>query len=1687
MSRIFLSHSSSDELAAVAVSQWLTKQGWDDVFLDLDAERGLAAGDRWQEALRKATDRCEVVVVLLSPAWVESKWCNTEFLLAKSLNKLIFGVIIEEVPFSDLPVEMTAEYQLCHLAGEGTKEAIQFNHAEADHSVEFLADGLNRLKHGLQKAGLGADHFPWPPPNEPERSPFRGLEPLEAKDAAVFFGRDVEILRGLDSLRGLRSNFRKRLFVILGASGTGKSSFLRAGLLPRLARDDREFFPLDVMRPESAAITGNRGLARSLAGAMQQLKLPSASPGSLKNKLVSDPDSLEAMLHSIQLAATERLSTKGIKSRPPTLVLPVDQAEELFTTDGAEEARTFLSLIAKVLQVASEQTGPEAVSLIVAFTIRSDRYDPLQNAPQFAELQQEVFNDLRPMPATRFAEVIMGPARRVSVGETSLVIEPELVDELVHECAAGADTLPLLGLTLERLYDDYGDDGRIVLAEYHQLGGLRKVIQNQIDSVLDRDEDKCRTQLGLLRHAFIPALVTINPENDEPMRRLTDRDKLPPESLPLLDALVERRLISQDERDGQVVLEVAHEAVLRNWGTMRRWLSEERYHLKEADALQREVEAWEKRPDDDSRLWRGERLHEAIALAGRKEYIELLSGCGEFLERSQNKEEKDRAEREGMLQEQLEAAEKLAHEQAAKKRGFRIAAVVLSLLVACSVGLAVWAWTKQLEAANEKSIAQDALLRVQKASSIAEEQTRIAENEKSIAQNALLRAQKASSIAEEQTQIAENEKSIAQDALRRAQKASSIAEEQTQIAENEKSIAQDALMRGYIKSLGQGTGELTTQEIDTLWGIAQIEEKDAHLRINFIEQVFSNDMFAEQISNRPDYVVHALVGLNLRMRDKITSIAFRVIENKETSHLSGRTAIDLLAHLYSNETIGRYARALVMQMESENDSTIVIELAEALTTLSEQLLPEQATDVAQRLAARIEPERNEFVLIHLAETMAVLGKQILPDQSPDVAQRLVAKMKSDERTTVPFLKLAEALASMDERLPRDQATEAARMLEERMKTANVANLWYNLKTFMEVLALFDERLPPGHAVEMAQPLIVCMKSTRDPDVLIELARAMAGLGEGLSPQQAAEGVRVLVSRMKSRNDTSSLKVLAEALAALDDRILPGQGTELAQPLVVGMQSEEHPDIIRELAKAMAGLGVRLPPAQALELAQSFVSRMETEEDLSAVIALGEALAALGDWIPPGQGTELAQLLVSRMETENDLNKLPAFLTAVAALDEQILSEQAVSLASRLVEEIADLSSTMFQMAKANVPHHMIDAKVTSREILREGLSVLVEQSLPEQAGELAQSFLSQMEPEKDSWSLSYLAKALAGLGEGLPPQQAADGAKMLVSRIESEKNGNSIINITEALSGLSEWLPQGQAVELAQRLLSQMEAEKNLLRFNSLGIALAGLGEGLPPQQAADGARMLVSRMESEKNGNNIIKITEALSGLSEWLPQGQAIELAQRLLSQMETEKKLLRFNSLGIALAGLGDGLLPQQAADGARMLVSRMESEKDWRNIREISEALAVLGEWLPQGQAVELTQRLLSQMESEKDLLRFKSLGIALTGLGEGLSPQQAADGARMEPEKEWMNIREIEEALAGLSERSLPELNSEIAELLKIPTIIGETRSYWLELLERINITQFHGSIWELVAQADELGLTDLDKPPVRRETKTAIP
>jgi hypothetical protein len=185
MARLFISHSSGNNAEAVAIRDWLAAEGWDDLFLDIDPERGIAAGERWERALNEAASRCEAVLFLISQAWLDSRWCLKEFNLARKLNKRLFGVLIEPIQVSDLPADLAGVWQVVDLASGQDHIMIHVvvPHTHAESHITFSREGLARLRGGLAQAGLNPRFFAWPPSHDPSRAPYRGLKPLEADDA----------------------------------------------------------------------------------------------------------------------------------------------------------------------------------------------------------------------------------------------------------------------------------------------------------------------------------------------------------------------------------------------------------------------------------------------------------------------------------------------------------------------------------------------------------------------------------------------------------------------------------------------------------------------------------------------------------------------------------------------------------------------------------------------------------------------------------------------------------------------------------------------------------------------------------------------------------------------------------------------------------------------------------------------------------------------------------------------------------------------------------------------------------------------------------------------------------------------------------------------------------------------------------------------------------------------------------------------------------------------------------------------------------------------------------------------------------------------------------------------------------------------------------------------------------------
>jgi WD40 repeat protein len=708
LSRLFISHSSKNDDWAIALKDWLVRDGWssqDDIFLDLDPERGIVAGQRWAKALEDAATRCEAVLFVVSEDWLSSIWCGDEYQLACKYNKKLFALLIDQVALDRLPGGLTAQWQVVHLKGEPAERFLTVHPLTKRQSPVHVAKaGLKSLKRGLDKAGIGAETFELhPDPTETLgwRKPYRGLEALEPDDAAVFFGRDADIVRGIDALRGLAARKAPRLLVVLGSSGVGKSSFLRAGLWPRLNRDDSQWLPFTTIRAgHGGAIEGHEGLLAALEDVHRRFAAR-CSRADLRER-ISTPESFLELVRELRLAAASR----ALLSAPPypLPVLCLDQGEEFFALDAGPETEKCLRLVRAAID------GDEALLLV---TIRTDAYGLMQGAKMLDRVEQIPIS-LGPMPSGEIARVIRKPAEilRRLAGPSAPVFDAAVVERLQAEVEGEEDALPLLAFVLERLVREYAGTTRIGLNELDRTGGVAEAVESEAEAALvDAEVGPDRTaQRVVLRSLFIPRLARIDRESKAPQRRIARQSEMPIELLPLVRALARRRLLvtklvgETDDTGERATLEVAHEALLRRWPTLVELLAEDRDALLLLDGVLSSAADWEKAEaarKPDYLAHRGSRLSDAQALSSRgPDWERPIAPARPYLAACQAREIAERDEKEAALARERARLEEVAVTQermtAAQARTALVQRkarwTLLAASVAVVVGLAVAFW-----------------------------------------------------------------------------------------------------------------------------------------------------------------------------------------------------------------------------------------------------------------------------------------------------------------------------------------------------------------------------------------------------------------------------------------------------------------------------------------------------------------------------------------------------------------------------------------------------------------------------------------------------------------------------------------------------------------------------------------------------------------------------------------------------------------------------------------------------------------------------------------------------------------------------------------------------------------------------------------------------------------------------------
>lgn len=526
--------------------------------------------------------------------------------------------------------------------------------------------------------------------------PYKGLDYFDEADADLFVGREELTAKLVDrvlSLTADNENSRERFFSIVGASGSGKSSLVRAGLVPALRWNKLSAnWPIHILTPTAHPI---ESLAISLTNETSSV----ATTATLMDDLRAEPRSLALFIKRGLQAASASYA-----------LLVIDQFEELFALCRSAEER--VAFIKNLLTASTDENGQG----IIVITLRADFYAHCAGYPQLRLALAKSQEYIGMMSDEEMRRAIEEPARK---GQWDF--EPGLIDVIMHDVGHEPGALPLLSHALLETWQRR-HARTMTLSGYLSAGGVRGAIAETAETVF---VDQFTPQQKAIARRIFLRLTELGDETatGDTRRRakFTELILKPEESAAtegVIKALADARLITTSEDS----VEVAHEALIREWPTLRSWLEDNREGLRLHRHLTDAAQEWLAVGQEPGMLYRGVRL--AWAREWAASHAEDMNPLeGEFLAASMSQSEKEAAEREALRQREVEAARQLAEmekrraeEESQANKLLRRRAVYLGLALTAAFILMVAAILSARQAFQNASLAKQSMNAAQMAS-----------------------------------------------------------------------------------------------------------------------------------------------------------------------------------------------------------------------------------------------------------------------------------------------------------------------------------------------------------------------------------------------------------------------------------------------------------------------------------------------------------------------------------------------------------------------------------------------------------------------------------------------------------------------------------------------------------------------------------------------------------------------------------------------------------------------------------------------------------------------------------------------------------------------------------------------------------------------------------------------------------
>jgi energy-coupling factor transporter ATP-binding protein EcfA2 len=1209
---VFLSYAHSDGAAAAELNGWLIAQGLS-TFFD---RRELRPGLRWVPALEDAIGRSKAAAILVGKHGIgNTQQYERELALIRQTGDPAFPVIPVLMPDCDSPPTGFLQLLTWVDLSKGT-------------NVLQQTDSLAALRAAVRREPIAAS------PIRASICPYRGLEPFREEDAAFFCGRD-------DAIRELVSRVQAHNFVaVVGPSGSGKSSLVFAGLLPALRKQGRTtMWDVVDFRPGKSPL---HALAEAF-GTGPEIAGPAEIDARLEKEVAfyraGDADMLARMVDRRLAAAPEK---------PDRLLIYVDQWEELYAMAPAPEDKGRLNQhsadVERFIELLIAASSGARSRARVVLTVRADFYNQLiQGAPIDALLPKQQVN----IPAMRRDDLKAAVETPAKIAGLSFD-PPKLVDQILNDVGLEEGRLPLLQFALKETWQERESD-KLTAKAYTAVGGVAGAIEKTAQDSYERLAPAALKDAA--RRLFLSLVTPGEGQADTRARSLIPDDPQQREIINLFASPKTRLLVTGYEipqgaaRPGsepRSTVEVAHEALIQRWGTLRDWVSANRQKLRDRSAILRAKAEWEEQGRDEKFLLDpGVQLERGRALLddpGDVRVDDISRYVGRSMEREDDRLAAERAKDDAQRQKELADQKRIGNAE------------------------------RQAREAAEQAASEA------KARAEAEGHAREAADEAARQADAREEAQRQAREAAEETASHASAREMAETQLRTTAEQKASVE---QTARKDAEAAARKLRQSLIYAAGAAVVAVTAF-LYSLYEAGQVSQQAEETQHQLDR---ANQALAESINN--DLGVGSNGLLTARQRRALWKLALA----------DGAVKGDFLSLLASSpEETARASPGFAQISRAVGVLRPTLTEAQALAEAAQKALSQANSDVEDLLAV-IKALKAKVGRMEIADPryetfsrLAEMGQRlraglteaqyqlVAPSLKPiDNADPIIAEALDPFGIRAPKGPLANYFdASLSVTMAAATAEAATReTLDALVLDVDQAADPKSLLAFAQALRVLTPMLSESQATRAVDPVIRQIRKTPDPTRLEALVDTLEGLAPSMTEGQAQSALDQLLDELSESSDPYALRASALTIEALLYKIAGAQVQGARQQVLRILAQRTDPDSRQALVQTYQALSAKIDEAQVekelgsalgenggnASAMDALLQRAGRETNPYAIRALAQRLQPLAANMTAMQAQQALDAILKQITQTTDPRVLRALAQTLQALAPRLSEDQ----------------------------------------------------------------------------------------------------------------------------------------------------------------------------------------------------------------------------------------------------------------------------------------------------------------------------------------------------------------------------------------------------------------------------------------------